>query len=159
MIRRKMVGGVAPSEAAASSISRSSSSRTGCTDLTTNGSVTSSRATHTPVLVKAMLTPTGLSGPYMASRTTPATIVGRAKGRSISEFTTVRPKKRSRTSTHAMIVPITALMATTTSDTPTVSFRAVRARSLVIAFQNPSHPLSNAPLIRAANGIRTMRLM
>ena len=77
----------------------------------------------------------------------------------MSELTTVLPKKRSRTSTQAITVPITALMATTTSDTPTVSFSDVRARSLVMAFQKPSHPLSNAPVMRAANGIRTMRLM
>ena len=48
MIRRKVVSGPAPSEAAASSISRSSSSSTGCTARTTNGRVTKSSATTQP---------------------------------------------------------------------------------------------------------------
>ena len=45
----EVVLGLAPSEAAACSISRSSSSSTGCTVRTTNGSVTKSSATTTPV--------------------------------------------------------------------------------------------------------------
>ena len=80
-----------------------------------------------PALVKAMLTPDGAVGPVEGQQVTPATIVGRAKGRSMSELTTLRPKKRSRTRTHAMRVPMTALIATTTSETPTVSFRAASA--------------------------------
>ena len=48
MIRTKMVPGLAPSEAAACSISVSSSISTGCTVRTTNGSVTKSSATTTP---------------------------------------------------------------------------------------------------------------
>ena len=44
-MRRNVVNGRAPSDAAASSISRSSSSRTGCTARTTKGSVTKSSAT------------------------------------------------------------------------------------------------------------------
>ena len=48
MIRRKIVAGLAPSDAAACSISRSSSSSTGCTVRTTNGSVTNSSARTTP---------------------------------------------------------------------------------------------------------------
>ena len=48
MIRRNVVNRLAPSDAAACSISRSSSSSTGCTVRTTNGSVTNSSATATP---------------------------------------------------------------------------------------------------------------
>ena len=44
MIRRKIVHGLAPSDAAASSMSRSSAISTGCTARTTNGSVTNSSA-------------------------------------------------------------------------------------------------------------------
>ena len=76
MIRRKTVTGPAPSEAAASSISRSSSSSTGCTERTTNGSVTNSSASRTPARVKATSMPTGPFGPYRASSVSPATIVG-----------------------------------------------------------------------------------
>ena len=47
-MRRKIVSRFAPSDAAASSISRSSSISTGCTVRTTNGSVTKSSAIRTP---------------------------------------------------------------------------------------------------------------
>ena len=50
-IRRKTVWPRAPSEAAASSISRSSSSSTGCTLRITNGSVSNSSASTTAVRV------------------------------------------------------------------------------------------------------------
>ena len=63
MMRRKIAKGPAPSDAAACSISRSSSSSTGWTARTTNGSVTSSSATTMPAFVKAMLTPVGPRGP------------------------------------------------------------------------------------------------
>ena len=46
-MRRKVVAFEAPSEAAASSTSWSSSISTGCTERTTNGSVTNSSATST----------------------------------------------------------------------------------------------------------------
>ena len=63
MIRRKTVNRLAPSDSAACSISRSSSSSTGCTARTTNGSVTNRSAMTTAVRVNATLMPTGLSGP------------------------------------------------------------------------------------------------
>ena len=47
MTRRKVVNRLAPSEAAASSTSRSSSASTGCTVRTTNGSVTNRKARKT----------------------------------------------------------------------------------------------------------------
>jgi hypothetical protein len=63
MMRLKTVPRPAPSDSAASSISRSSSSSTGCTARTTNGSVTNSSASTIEAWVKARSTPTGLSGP------------------------------------------------------------------------------------------------
>ena len=63
MIRRKTVKPPAPSEAAASSISRSISISSGCTARVTKGRVTKQSATTIATLVKAMLTPIGLSAP------------------------------------------------------------------------------------------------
>ena len=40
-----------------------------------------------------------------------------------------------------------------------VSFRAAMAWGLVMAFQKPLQPLSNAPSISAASGISTITLM
>lgn len=51
MMRRKTVSLLASSDTAASSMSRSSSDNTGCTVRTTNGRVTNSRATTTPIRV------------------------------------------------------------------------------------------------------------
>ena len=56
-MRRKIVSGEAPSDAAASSISRSSSMSTGWTARTTNGSVTNSSASRTAQRVNAIASP------------------------------------------------------------------------------------------------------
>src|SRR6266540_740151 len=88
----------------------------------------------------------------------PATIVGRAKGRSITELTIALPGKLSRTSTQAITVPITALIATTISEAIRVSFSAAIASGLVIAVQNAPIPPSVDFAVSAASGIRTMRL-
>ena len=61
--RGRPVVSLAPSERAASSISTSSSSSTGCTVRTTNGSVTKSSARKIAVRVNATLIPTGDCGP------------------------------------------------------------------------------------------------
>ena len=110
MIRRKMVKRPAPSDAAASSISLSSSISTGCTVRTTNGSVTNSSAASTPARVYAMFTWSPLVGPYSARSVRPATIVGSANGRSMTELTSFLPRKSSRTSVHASAVPKNALI-------------------------------------------------
>src|SRR5437588_4712652 len=81
--------------------------------------------------------PTGLRGPYSATSVSPATIVGSANGRSINAFTTPRPTKRSRTSTHASTVPITALIAATTTAATSVSFSAATASGAETACQKP----------------------
>ena len=62
-IRRKVVNELAPSDVAASSISRSSSSSTGWTARVTKGSVTNRSASPIASFVKATLTPNGLCGP------------------------------------------------------------------------------------------------
>ena len=62
-MRRKIVSLAAPSDAAASSISRSSSISTGCTVRTTNGSVTKRSAISTPQRVYATSTPNPPVGP------------------------------------------------------------------------------------------------
>ncbi len=57
----------------------------------------------------------------------PATIVGSAKGRSMTAFTARLPRKSSRTSTQAIRVPITTLMPVTSSEMPSVKRRAATA--------------------------------
>jgi hypothetical protein len=61
--RRNVVNRPAPSEADASSTSRSRDSRTGWTVRTTNGSVTKASARNTAIRVFATLTPSGDDGP------------------------------------------------------------------------------------------------
>ena len=61
--RRNVVNRLAPSEAAASSTSRSRDSSTGWTVRTTNGSVTKASARNTAMRVFATLTPSGDEGP------------------------------------------------------------------------------------------------
>ena len=107
----------APSEAAACSTSRSASISTGCTERTTNGSVTNASATIRPGWVALRWIPIGLSGPYSDSSTMLATMVGSANGRSISALTTRLPGNSSRTSTQAISVPMTTLITATTTDT------------------------------------------
>src|SRR5919106_5701501 len=93
----------------------------------------------------------------MASRVRPATIVGSAKGRSMSAFTTLFPRKSSRTSTQAIIVPVTAFTATTKSDAAKVSFSAATAVGEVTSRQNASSPPSTEAATTAAIGNSTMR--
>src|SRR5919106_237653 len=93
----------------------------------------------------------------MASRVRPATIVGSAKGRSMSAFTTLFPRKSSRTSTQAIIVPVTAFTATTKSDAAKVSFSAATAVGEVTSRQNASSPPSTEAATTAAIGSSTMR--
>ena len=57
----------------------------------------------------------------------PATIVGSANGRSMIALTMLLPGSESRTSTQAISVPVTALIATTISEMANVSFSAATA--------------------------------
>ncbi len=68
------------------------------------------------------------------------------------------PGKRSRTSTHATIVPITAPIAATTSETTSVITSAFTASGLVTESQNVPRPCENAFAATAASGIRTITL-
>ena len=102
--------------------------------------------------------PTGPRGPYSASRVRPATIVGSANGRSISELTIPLPRNSSRTRTQAISVPVTALIAATTAEAISDSFSAATACSLVTAVQKVSNPSSNDLSTTAASGISTIRL-
>jgi hypothetical protein len=154
-ILRSTVAGPAPSEAAASSAARSSSSSTGCTERTTKGSVTNSSASPTAARVNATSMPTGLLLPYSASSTTPATIVGSAKGRSITALTIRLPGNSSRTSTQATSVPKKALMITTISEVMSVSLIAATASLFEIARQKTSMPPSPDFTSRAAIGAST----
>jgi hypothetical protein len=88
----------------------------------------------------------------------PATIVGSAKGRSMIEFTQRLPGKSSRTSTQAMIVPATALIATTITEAIRVSLSAATACGELTASQNSPSPPSNDFATTAASGMRTIRL-
>src|SRR4051794_27708393 len=88
----------------------------------------------------------------------PATIVGRANGRSISALTAALPRKRSRTRTHATSVPATALTAATRTEMSSVSFSAATACGAVTASTNACRPPSVERATTAASGIRTMTL-
>src|SRR5437870_4528550 len=105
-----------------------------------------------------MSTPTGLRGPYSASRVRPATIVGSANGRSMIAFTIPIPRKRSRTSTHAISIPVTALIATTITEMTIVSLSAANASGLETARQKPASPSSSDCAATAASGSSTMTL-
>src|SRR5215203_7187997 len=105
-----------------------------------------------------MLTPTGLLAPYRASRVIPATIVGRAKGRSMRALTTRLPGNSSRTSTQATTVPIPAFPAATASATTKVKRRAARAWGWVAAAQNAPQPSRPERQTTAVRGRTTTRL-
>src|SRR3954453_3748811 len=86
----------------------------------------------------------------------PATIVGSAKGRSMTALTNALPRKRSRTSTQATSVPASALTAATRTARTSVSFSAATACGAVTASTNACRPPSVERATTAASGIRTM---
>src|SRR5512132_4042356 len=85
-------------------------------------------------------------------------MVGRANGRSISEFTTLFPGNWSRTSTQAISVPNSTLIRTTIRDAISVSLSDATACGVVTAFQKLSRPFSNDLETTAASGIRATML-
>src|SRR5215213_1128826 len=105
-----------------------------------------------------MLTPTGLLAPYRASRVIPATIVGRANGRSIRALTTRLPGNWSRTRTQAISVPIPAFPAATSSDTIRVKRSAATAWGSVAAAQKAAQPSRLERHTTAVSGRTTIRL-
>src|ERR1700745_1341633 len=88
----------------------------------------------------------------------PATIVGSANGRAITGLPTARPRKRSRTRTHATRVPANALNAATAIEIVRLSFSAARASGAVTASQNAPRPPSSERATTAASGMSTMTL-
>src|SRR4051794_3215975 len=88
--------------------------------------------------------------------TSPATIVGRANGRSMIALTTDLPANESRTSTHAMIVLNTAVVSTASDAIASVSLRAETASGDETTSQNPDQPRSDAFDATAAIGSTTM---
>ena len=84
--------------------------------------------------------------------------MGSANGRSMRVSSSVRPGSLSRTSTHAIAVPITMLIAATSSDETMVSFRVDAASGVVIAWKKPLSPSDCERHTTAANGISTMML-
>src|SRR6478752_301236 len=87
-----------------------------------------------------------------------ATMVGSANGRSMSALTYLLPGKSSRTSTHAMSVPMTALSRATPTDTRSVVQMAAGATGAVTASQKPASPSSSEWTVSAASGSRTITL-
>ena len=73
-------------------------------------------------------------------------------------LTTVFPRKSSRTSTQAVIVPSTAFSADTASDAPSVSFSAATASGLETASRNDCVPSLVASHMSAASGRPTMTM-
>src|SRR5439155_11406312 len=65
------------------------------------------------------------------------------------------PRNWSRTSTHAVIVPATALITATASEAPSVSFSAATASGLETAAQNPCEPSLADSQKSAASGSTT----
>src|SRR5215211_3841428 len=102
--------------------------------------------------------PSGPLLPYRASRVMPATIVGRAKGRSMRALTTRLPGNWSRTSTQAMTVPMTTFPAATSSDTAKVRRRAAKAWGWVAASQKAAQPSRLERHTTAVSGSTTIRL-
>ena len=68
------------------------------------------------------------------------------------------PRNSSRTSTQAIIVPITALMTTITNEVITVSLIAATASGSEIASQKAPTPSSKERKTTAPSGISTMML-
>src|SRR2546421_7979578 len=99
--------------------------------------------------------PRGPRGPYSASRVSPATIVGSANGRSMIALTSALPRKSSRTRTHAVIVPSTALIKATMKAAPNVSFSAATVSGLDTICQKPCAPLFFDSQSSAASGRTT----
>ena len=114
MTRRNVVNRLAPSDAAASSTSRSSSSSTGCTVRTTNGSVTNRNARNTAERVLATSTPERAVVAVEGEQHQAGDDRGQRERDVDQDLEHRLPQNRSRTSTQAISVPITTLTAVTT---------------------------------------------
>ena len=100
--------------------------------------------------------PTGLVGPYSASITRLATIVGSANGRSMIASTSRLPGKSSRVSTQATSSPKTKLITATTTEIVSVTRNDSMAALEVMACQNACQPPPADCHTIAASGSSTM---
>jgi hypothetical protein len=95
-------------------------------------------------------------GPYSASNTTLATMVGSANGRSITASTSRLPGKSSRTSTQATSIPKNTLIKVTPEEIVSVTRNDSSADGDVTADTNAAHPpLADCHTI-AASGSSTI---
>src|SRR5690242_12775659 len=85
-------------------------------------------------------------------------MVGSANGRSMTALTSALPRKSSRTSTQAVIVPSTPLIRTTAKAAPKVSFRAPTASGFEIDCQNACAPSRFDSQTSAAIGRTTITI-
>ena len=75
----------------------------------------------------------------------------------MTALTSVWPRKESRTSTQAVIVPRTALISATAIEVASVSFSAATASGLVTTSQKPAQPPFSDSKTSAAIGSPTIR--
>ena len=68
------------------------------------------------------------------------------------------PRNESRTSTHAIAVPVTALKAATSRAATSVNFSAEAASAFVISSQNVPSPCARELQMSAASGTSTIKL-
>ncbi len=100
--------------------------------------------------------PTGLFGPYSASSTTLATIVGSANGRSITASTSRLPGKSSRTNTQATSSPKNTLMTVTAAEMVSVTRNESSADGDVTAVTKADQPPFADCHTMAASGSSTI---
>ena len=74
----------------------------------------------------------------------------------MTAFTSDLPRKSSRTSTHAVTVPSTALSSATATEVHSVSFSAATASGLETASQKPAQPAFVDSKTSAAIGSATI---
>src|SRR5690242_7216716 len=75
----------------------------------------------------------------------------------MTAFTTLLPRNSSRTSTHAVTVPSTALTSAATTDVSTLSFSAATASGAETALHQPDQPCALEAEATAASGSATSR--
>src|SRR5882762_4224311 len=164
MTRAKVCHSDAPSVAAACSTSLSSSSRTGCKVLTTNGKPMKMSAMTTPSGVKATWIPSGCSarpsqpfGAYRAVSAMPATAVGSANGRSTMASMRRLNGNRYRTKTQAMTSPNAEFTAAASSAAPKLKRSEAKTLGAVTTSQKCPQPPPKLRMNVADKGSRTMR--
>ena len=126
MIRRKIVKPPAPSEAAASSISRSISISSGCTARTTKGRVTKQQGDDDGGPGEGDVDPERAVAAVEREQGEAGDDRRQREGQVDDRVDAALPGKSSRTRSQAMIVPKTPLIATTISEADHGQFQASR---------------------------------